>query len=220
MLYTSLLYAANERINQEGRILGLLPAVTNAILFNTTNADAVVSAMQIFPVTNPWNECISNRPVLVNSDAMIAQIISDLGANRAVLTPEFEMNFVLVPDNQPRKQIGFFNYPDESDLDGGTGTNGLYPIPTNLPIEEWPVADRHPDVVPMADEQRWERPARHYGGAGRRVHLGNVGDGAGGHELGGVQRRKVQPEHERAAAGGLDFGRRGGFPDVFRTGAL
>ena len=78
MLYTSLLYAANERINQEGRILGPLPAVTNAILFNTTNADAVVSAMQIFPVTNPWNECISNRPVLVNSDAMIAQIISDL----------------------------------------------------------------------------------------------------------------------------------------------
>jgi hypothetical protein len=139
MLYTTLLYAANERINQEGRILSLLPAVTNAIQFNTTNADAVVSAMQIFPVTNPWNECISNRPVLSNSDAMMAQIASDLGASRAVLTPEFEMNFVLVPDNQTRKQISFFNYPDESDLDGGTGTNGLYPIPTNLPIEEWPV---------------------------------------------------------------------------------
>ena len=138
MLYTSLLYAANERINQEGRILGPLPAVTNALLFNTTNADAVVSALQIFPVTNPWNECISNRPVLSNSDAMIAQITNDLGASRAVLTPEFEMNFVLVPDNQPRKQIAFFNYADESDLDGGTGTNGMYPIPTNLPIETWP----------------------------------------------------------------------------------
>ncbi len=138
MLYTSLLYAANERLNQEGRILGPLPAVTSPILFNTTNADAVVSAMQIFPVTNPWNECISNRPVLVNSDAMIAQIMSDLGASRAVLTPEFEMNFILVPDSQPRKQIAFFNYADESDLDGGTGTNGMYPIPTNLPIETWP----------------------------------------------------------------------------------
>jgi len=138
MLYTGPLYAANEHINQEGRILGPLPAVTNAILFNTTNADAVVSAMQIFPVTNPWNECVSNRPALVNSDAMIAQIVSDLGSSRAVLTPEFEMNFVLVPDNQPRKQIAFFNYADESDLDGGTGTNGLYPIPTNLPVETWP----------------------------------------------------------------------------------
>ena len=138
MLSTALLYAANERINQEGRLLSALPAVTNAILFNTSNADAVVSAMQIFPVTNPWNECISNRPGLVNSDAMIAQIISDLGNSRAVLTPEFEMNFVLVPDNQLRRQIAFFNYADESDLDGGTGTNGMYPIPTNLPIETWP----------------------------------------------------------------------------------
>jgi hypothetical protein len=72
-----------ERINQEGRILGPLPVVTNAILFNTTNADAVVSAMQIFPVTNPWNECISNRPVLSNSDAMIAQIMSDLWGRTA-----------------------------------------------------------------------------------------------------------------------------------------
>src|ERR1017187_9608237 len=124
MLYTSLLYAANERINQEGRILGPLPAVTNAILFNTTNADAVVSAMQIFPVTNPWNECISNRPVLVNSDAMIAQIMTNLSSNHRTLVAEYEMNFVLLPDNQPRVLIALFNYANESDLDGGTGTNG------------------------------------------------------------------------------------------------
>ena len=44
-----------ERINQEGRILGAPPVVTNSILFDTSNADAVVSAMQIFPATNPWN---------------------------------------------------------------------------------------------------------------------------------------------------------------------
>ncbi len=131
--------ALAERINQEGRILGPLPVVTNAILFNTSNADAVVSAMQIFPVTNPWNEDISQRPVLSNSTAMMAQIVTDLGASRAVLTPEYEMNFVLVPDNQPRVLIDFFNYPDESDLDGGTYPDGLYPIPPNLPIEEWPV---------------------------------------------------------------------------------
>jgi hypothetical protein len=48
------------------------------------------------------------------------------------------MNYVLVPDNQPTQSIDFFNYPDESDLDGGTSPNGLYPIPTNLPVEEWP----------------------------------------------------------------------------------
>ena len=127
-----------ERINQEGRILGTLPAVTSPLLFNTTNADAVMSAMQIFPVTNPWNECISNRPVLVNSDEMIARITTNLTSNHRTLVAEYEMNFVLLPDNQPRVLIALFNYANESDLDGGTGTNGLYPIPANLPIENWP----------------------------------------------------------------------------------
>src|SRR5580693_6671518 len=92
---------ASGRINQEGRILGPLPVVTAPILFDTSNADAVVSAMQIFPVTNPWNECVSNLPVLVNSDAMIAQINSDVGSSHRRLELFQEMNFVLVPDNQP-----------------------------------------------------------------------------------------------------------------------
>lgn len=127
-----------ERINHAGRILGDLPVVTNSILFNTTNADAVVSAMQIMPVTNPWNEDVSRRPLLPNSDAMIAQIISDLRSDRRFLIAFQEMNFVLVPDSQPRKPIEFFNYPDESDLDGGTDSFGLYPIPDSLPIEGWP----------------------------------------------------------------------------------
>src|SRR6185295_9668557 len=72
-----------ERINHEGRILGAVPIVTNAVLFNTNSGDAILSAMQIFPVTNPWNEDISRRPLLTNSDAMITQINSDVpAANR------------------------------------------------------------------------------------------------------------------------------------------
>lgn len=127
-----------ERINQEGRILGTVPAVTNAILFNTSNADTVVSAMQIFPVTNPWNECISNRPVLANSDAMIAQINSDVGSSHRKLSLFQEMNFVLVPDVQPLVSNKFVTYPDDSDLNGGVFPYGRYPTPTNQPIEEWP----------------------------------------------------------------------------------
>jgi hypothetical protein len=127
-----------QRINQEGRILGTLPVVTNAILFDTTNADAVVSAMQIFPVSNAWNERISFLPALTNSDAMIAQVMSDLASNRRTLIAFQEMNFVLAPDSQALQPIDFFDYPDESDLNGGTSPNGLYPIPTNLPIEGWP----------------------------------------------------------------------------------
>ena len=97
------------RINQEGRLLGPLPAVTAPILFNTTNADAVVSAMQIFPVTNPWNEDISRRPLLGNSEAMIAQVMANLSPNHRRLAVEYEMNFVLLPDRQPRVPINFFN---------------------------------------------------------------------------------------------------------------
>ena len=74
-----------ERINQEGRILGPAPIVSTPTLFNTPEADAIVSALQIMPVTNPWNEDISQRPRLANSDAMIAQIKSDLAATRQTL---------------------------------------------------------------------------------------------------------------------------------------
>jgi hypothetical protein len=126
------------RINQEGRILGTLPVVTNAILFDTSNADAVVSAMQIFPVSNAWNERVFFLQVLTNSDAMIAQIMSDLATNRRTLIAFQEMNYVLAPDSQALQPIDFFDYPDQSDLNGGISPDGLYPIPTNLPIEGWP----------------------------------------------------------------------------------
>ncbi|MEY2544905.1 MAG: hypothetical protein QOG48_22, partial [Verrucomicrobiota bacterium] len=112
--------------------------VTTPTLFNTPEADAIVSAMQIFPVSNPWNEDISHRPLLANSAAMIAQIKSDLSSSRQTLRAFSEMNFVLVPDNQARVTISFVDYPDESDLDGGTFPDGRYPIPSNMPIETWP----------------------------------------------------------------------------------
>lgn len=130
--------AQSERINQEGRILGLAPVVTTPTLFNTTQADEIVSAMQIFPVTNPWNEDISRRTLLSNSATMISQLKSDLSSTRQTLRPFYEMNYVLVPDNQSRVTIPFVDYPDESDLDGGVFPNGSYPIPSNMPIETWP----------------------------------------------------------------------------------
>ena len=130
--------ACAQRINHEGRILGEVPAVTQPILFNTAQADAVVSAMQIMPRDNPWNEDISLRLKLSNSDAMIAQITSELASDRRNLRLFEEMNYVLVPESQPKIPISFFEYAHESDLDGGTFPNGLYPIPTNLPVETWP----------------------------------------------------------------------------------
>ncbi|MGD0812874.1 MAG: hypothetical protein ABSA83_04665 [Verrucomicrobiota bacterium] len=164
--------ALAQRINQEGRILGPLPVVTNAILFDTSNADAVVSAMQIFPVSNAWNERVFFLPVLTNSDAMIAQIMSNLEASRRTLIAFQEMNYVLVPDSQALQPIDFFDYPDQSDLNGGTYPDGLYPIPANLPIEGWPTqtgtqtlaqwqtnadgSDRHAIMVAPGSDYIWE----------------------------------------------------------------
>lgn len=143
-----------ERINQEGRILGPAPVVTNATLFNTPEADAIVSSMQIFPVTSAWNEDISRRPVLPNSDAMIAQICTDIaakGANRQSLRVFQEMNFVLVPDSQPTVPISFVDYPDESDP-------SPYPIPPNLPIETWPTGTGNLTL------QQWQQDVNNTGG--------------------------------------------------------
>jgi hypothetical protein len=140
-----------ERINQEGRILGPAPAVTNATLFNTPEADAVVAAMQIFPVTNPWNEDISRRPRLVNSEAMIAQIVADLSSSRRTLRAFFEMNYVLVPDDQPSVPVNLFNYPDESDP-------SPYPVPANLPVETWP---RETGSLTL---EQWQRDVNNDGG--------------------------------------------------------
>src|ERR1043166_2473040 len=93
--------ARAERINQEGRILGPAPMVTTPTLFNTPEGDAIVAAMQIFPVTSAWNEDISQRPLLPNSAQMISQLKVDLGTHQT-LQPFYEMNFVLVPDAQAR----------------------------------------------------------------------------------------------------------------------
>ncbi|MES2920988.1 MAG: hypothetical protein V4819_05560 [Verrucomicrobiota bacterium] len=135
------LTAGAQRINHEGRILRDLPVVATPLLFNTPEADAVVSAMQIMPRDNAWNEDISQRPLLANSAAMIARVKSDLAVNtgRQNLRLFSEMNYALVPDSQPTLPITFFQYPGESDLDGGIYPTSLYPIPPNLPVEGWPV---------------------------------------------------------------------------------
>jgi hypothetical protein len=149
VLTSSLMMAAAlgaaDRINQEGRILGVLPTVSTPTLFNTSAADAVVSAMQIFPTDNAWNEDVSRLPLLggssdpTQSNAMIAQIRSDVSvANRQRVVVFQEMNYVLVPDAQPNILIFFNLYPDDSDYNGGTNPNATWPIPSNMPIEGWP----------------------------------------------------------------------------------
>src|SRR5207237_90630 len=44
------------------------------VLFNTPEADAILSTLQVFPKDNPWNEDISQRPIHPDSDKIIDQI--------------------------------------------------------------------------------------------------------------------------------------------------
>lgn len=130
-----------ERINHAGRILGPEPTITTPTLFNTPQADAIVSALQIMPKDNPWNEVITNRPVHPNSANLIARIRADLVAinsNRNTLKVFGEMNYVLVPPGQANVGIRFTEYPDDSDFNGGTNPVASWPIPSNMPVETWP----------------------------------------------------------------------------------
>lgn len=127
----------SPRTNQEGRVLGTTPAVTN-VLWNTAQADAIISTLQILPANNPWNEDIRSLPVLSNSTTMIANI----GASTAIALNR-DMNYVFVPSNQAKKAVTLVDYPDESDP-------GPYPVPDNAPIEGYPVDDtRSLDNVQM-----------------------------------------------------------------------
>ncbi len=184
-----------ERINHEGRILGPVPVITNSILFNTTNADAVVSAMQIFPRDNAWNEDISRRPLLPNSDAMIDYIITSLASNRRTPRAFYEMNFVLVPDSQPPVPIAF-----DTDLDsyGDESDPSPYPFAANTPVETWPRAntnltlaqwqqtddgsDRHAVIVMPGSNIVWETwrtvytttgPTNWHAASGARFNMSN-----------------------------------------------
>ena len=130
-----------ERINHAGRILGPEPTVVTATLFNTPQADAIVSALQIMPKDNPWNEVITNRPVHADSGIIMARIRSDLvaiNANRNTVRVFAEMNYVLVPPSQPLIGMRFTEYPDDSDFYGGTNPVATWPIPSNMPVETWP----------------------------------------------------------------------------------
>ena len=119
------------------------------------------------------------------------------------------MNYVLVPDNQPRLTIPFLDYPDESDLDGGAFPNGKYPIPPNMPIESWPKGTGSLSLSQwqMDVNNNGGEPPRYHGRTGLGIVLGNVADEIDAKRLTGVEWREVRFGFKRPATGWLDFGR-------------
>lgn len=103
-----------------------MPVVGQPVSFDTPDADAICSALEVFPPDNPWNLLIEDWPLHPNSRAIVASV-----GNDKPLRYNPDMGFVLVPPDQKRIDVKIVSYPAESD-------KGPYPVPENVPIEGWP----------------------------------------------------------------------------------
>lgn len=123
---------------------GKMPPIDKPILFDTPEADAIVSALEVFPPDNPWNLVVSDWPVHPNSKNIVAAI----GADKPFRANP-DMGYILVPPNQKKVDVKIVAYPGESD-------KGPFPVPDNLPIEGWPVEFLGPNgpKLSLEDVQR------------------------------------------------------------------
>lgn len=104
-----------------------MPTIDKPVMFDTPEADAILSALEIYPPDNAWNLVIEDWPLHPNSK----KIVNSIGANK-VFRYNTDMGFILIPPDQKKVPVKLVNYPDESDV-------GPYPLPGNIPIEGWPV---------------------------------------------------------------------------------
>ena len=117
---------AQEPKHSSERPLPTMPRITKPVMFDTPEADKILTALQVFPADNPWNADVSKWPVHPNSKNIIASI----GLAKP-LRGNPDMAFVLVPPDQKKIELKVTAYPAESD-------KGPFPIPDNVPIEGWP----------------------------------------------------------------------------------
>jgi len=128
------------------------PDLDKPVMFNTPEADAIVSALEVFPPDNPWNQLVDEWPRHPNSDAMIASI----GADKP-LRYNPDMAYIIVPPDQKRVNVKITDYSGESD-------KGPFPVPANLPIEGWPAyyqQFKSGDVPTLDEVQRGTGGDRH-----------------------------------------------------------
>ena len=118
--------SADQRIPARPRS-AKMPVVKQPVLFNTPQADEILSALEVFPPDNAFNQVIETWPLHPNSQRMVVSMGRD-----KPLRYNTDMGFVLVPPDQPRVPVKIVEYPGESDP-------GPFPVPDNIPIEGWPV---------------------------------------------------------------------------------
>jgi hypothetical protein len=103
-----------------------MPALTKPVLFHTPEADAICSALEVFPPDNAWNLLVDNWPLHPNSK----NIINSIGADKPFRCND-DMGFILIPPDQKKIDVKIVSYPGESD-------KGPFPLPDLVPIEGWP----------------------------------------------------------------------------------
>lgn len=121
------------------------PSFERPIPFDTEQADAILSALEIFPPNNPSKIPVDTWPVATNSDAMLKAI----GAEKP-LRGNTDMAFVLVPPNQKEIDVKLSEFLTEFD-------EGPFPVPENTPIEGWPASfqrDVNTHELKLDDVQR------------------------------------------------------------------
>jgi len=126
-----------------------MPRIAEPVLFNTPEADALCTALEVFPPDNPWNQLVDEWPLHPES----ASIVASIGVDKP-LRCNLDMGFVLVPPTQERVQVQIVAYPAESDP-------GPYPVPANTPVEGWPAGFAEGAVPSLAEVQR--RPPAYEG---------------------------------------------------------
>jgi hypothetical protein len=122
-----------------------MPAFTQPTMFNTSEADGILAALEVFPPDNAWNQLVTDWPLHPNSRAIVASI-----GTAKPLRYNPDMGFVLVPPNQKRIEVKLASYSGESDP-------GPYPVPENTPIEGWPACytrDARLRALTLDDVQR------------------------------------------------------------------
>lgn len=125
-----------------------MPEIKHVVLFDTPEADAILSAMEIFPANNPWNLVVSDWPVHPRSN----EIVASIGREKKLRVND-DMCFVIVPPNYPKIEVKLAGYTEESD-------KGPFPVPDNLPIEGWPKSVST-DGKPLTLEQAQRRPPKY-----------------------------------------------------------
>jgi hypothetical protein len=117
------LIALADGRHSSGRPLPKMPEINRPILFNSPQADRILTALQVFPADNPWNTDVSKWPLHPNSKNIIASI----GADKP-FRYNTDMRFILVPP--VKRKSGSTSRPTPTNR-----TRGHSQYPTICPLK-------------------------------------------------------------------------------------